>query len=379
MIGQCINAAIVTELSRISRDVKDFCNFWDFLKQYDATFISLKENFDTMTPIGEMMVIQAISFAQFERKTIVNRIKDGARARAERGLCNGGPKTLGLDHHKHKKGYLVINEKEAAVVRHIAAKFLELNSLSKLRDYLNENGYRTKSYTTNMGKKVGGSLWNRQSLLNILTNVKLIGKVKVNTANKNSVQDQLPPEQKYKLVDAVWPSILDKDIFDQIQIRLRSNKKLQRKHTHVYRLSGLIECGICGRDLAGASANGSGGKYYYYNHTRAFSAKGKHKERCPLERLPALRLEEAIIDRVMMLAKDKRILAQLIENARSTSKEITKDIETMIASKLQEAGKFRRMIDNLVSTLADLPNGVKPKTVLSRIAKLEKDLAEIRI
>ena len=220
-----INAVIVTELSRISRDVKDFCNFWEFLKQHEATFISLKENFDTTTPIGEMMVIQAISFAQFERKTIVNRIKDGARARAERGLSNGGVKVLGLDPHKHKKGYLVVNEKEAAVVRHIYQKFLELGSLAKLRDYLNDNGYRTKKYTTKSGKKAGGSVWSRQSLLNLLTNVKLTGKIAVNSANKDYDQSELPTEQQYRLVNAVWPAIISQSVFEQTQEKLKTNKK----------------------------------------------------------------------------------------------------------------------------------------------------------
>ena len=80
-----VDVVIVTELSRLSRRVKDFCHVWDFLKENDIKFMSLKENFDTSTPMGELMLIQAISFAQFERETIVGRIKNGARARAERG------------------------------------------------------------------------------------------------------------------------------------------------------------------------------------------------------------------------------------------------------------------------------------------------------
>jgi len=372
-----INAVIVTELSRISRDVKDFCNFWELLKQHDATFISLKENFDTTTPIGEMMVIQAISFAQFERKTIVNRIKDGARARAERGLSNGGVKVLGLDPHKHKKGHLIINEKEAAIVRHITQKFLELGSLAKLRDYLNDNGYRTKSYVTKSGKKSGGSVWSRQTLLNLLTNVKLIGKIPVNSINKEYDQTELTPEHQYRLVDAVWPAIIDQANFDQIQERLKINKRFQKRHKHTYRLSGLIECSLCGRDLAGASANGAKGKYYYYQHSRNFSTKGKHKERCPLERIPAVRLEEAIVDRIVELAKDRKLLEQLLEDAKKSSVEITKDLGSMIASKTQELGRLERMIDNLVTSLAELPRGVKPGTILSKVEKLEKEKTNV--
>ena len=70
-----INGVIVTELSRLNRNVKDFLQFWDFLKRYNGKFFSLKENFDTSTAIGEMMVIQSVSFAQFERNSIVDDMK----------------------------------------------------------------------------------------------------------------------------------------------------------------------------------------------------------------------------------------------------------------------------------------------------------------
>jgi DNA invertase Pin-like site-specific DNA recombinase len=82
-----INAVVVTELSRLNRKVKDFCEVWDLFKEHNVAMFSLKENFDTSTPMGELMLIQAMSFAQFERSTIVDRIKKGARARAERGLA----------------------------------------------------------------------------------------------------------------------------------------------------------------------------------------------------------------------------------------------------------------------------------------------------
>ena len=111
-----INAVIVTELSRLSRNVRDFCQFRDFLTHHKAKFFSLKENFDTSTPMGELMVVQAISFSQFERTTIVTRIKDGARARAERGLTNGGQRSLGYDPDPTRPCHLVVNESERAYV-----------------------------------------------------------------------------------------------------------------------------------------------------------------------------------------------------------------------------------------------------------------------
>ena len=59
---------LVTELSRLSRNMKDFCSIWDFLKAHRAQFLSLRENFDTTTAAGEMMIFSIINFAQFEKE-----------------------------------------------------------------------------------------------------------------------------------------------------------------------------------------------------------------------------------------------------------------------------------------------------------------------
>ncbi len=366
-----INAVIFTELSRISRDVKDFCNFWEFLKEHRAIFISLKENFDTTTPIGEMMVIQAISFAQFERKTIVQRIKDGARARAERGLANGGVNLLGFDRHPHKRGSLVINEDESISVRYIFTKFLELGSIAKTREYLNHNGYRTKSYITQDGRQRGGQIWTHTTLHSLLTNIRIIGKVEVNTSNKHVLPDDLPHPERYRLVDASWPAIVDESLFVQVQEKLAHNGRYGKHHIHQYRLSGIVECGLCGKELSGQSANGKGGKYFYYAHSRKHNIQGNHLDRCQMERMPAVRLEEAVISRLMELARDKKLLAQLASDSDVNTEELTKEIDQVLASKEQDKRKLDRMIDNLITTLAELPDGMKPKVILEKVADLE--------
>ena len=51
-----VNLIISTELSRLSRSIRDFCHIWDLLKKHNASFITLRESFDTTTASGEMMV-----------------------------------------------------------------------------------------------------------------------------------------------------------------------------------------------------------------------------------------------------------------------------------------------------------------------------------
>ena len=367
-----INGVIVTELSRLSRDVKDFCQFWEFLKRHSATFFSLKESFDTSTPIGEMMVIQCISFAQFERKNIIARIKDGSRARAERGLSNGGQRILGFDPDPLKRCHLVVNQEEATVVRHLFEKFLELGSLAKLRVYLNASGSRTKSFVTRQGRQSGGMPWTDTGIYRLLTNLALLGKREINKVNRGVNPEELREIDRYKVVDAHWPAILDEEIFWRAQEAMLSNARFGKSHKHVYRLTGLVHCGVCGDMLVGKSATGRTGKYYYYGHNRKFRAvNDTHKQRCPLERIPAIRLEEAAVGRLVELAGNRKLLAQLAKDSNQEAGGRELELSRMIAVKEQERRNLQRLIENLMMSLAERPEGLSLPSVYGKIAEME--------
>ena len=171
-----INAIICTELSRLSRSVKDFVQFWDFLKQHNVKLILVNSFIDTSDYMGEYFLYMEINNAQLERKRTIHRIRAGHLSRAHRGLTSGGVRILGYDPDLYKTCHLMVNKKEVAYVNMIFNKFLELGSAAKVVTYLNENGYRTKSYITKKGgqKRVGG-LWSDQSIHRLLTNLTYIG------------------------------------------------------------------------------------------------------------------------------------------------------------------------------------------------------------
>jgi site-specific DNA recombinase len=373
-----VNAVVVTELSRLSRNVKDFCQFWDFLKAHRATFLSLKENFDTSTPIGELMVIQCIGFAQFERKTIVARIKDGAKARAERGLASGGQRLLGLDRDPHRRCHLLVNEKEVVVVRRLFEKFVELGSIAKLQAYLNENGYRTKSYVSQEGRQIGGKLWTHTSLHKLLINQALIGKREINKSNRNAPAEDVPESEHYRVVPAAWPAILDEKLFRTVQEKLKSNRNFAKPHKHIYRLTGLIRCGACGEILGGKSATGRHGKFYYYAHNRKFTTKGdSHSLRCPLERLPAVNLEEAVIGRLSQISSNKKLLKELVATSQEKNLKSHAQIDQLLAQKEQDRRRIERLIDNLTSLLAEQPEGLSIKSILDKVRDYEHQLEQV--
>ncbi len=348
-----VNAVVVTELSRLSRFVKDFCEIQEFFKQHRVAFFSLRESFDTSTPAGELMLMQSIAFAQFERHSIVDRIKKGARARAERGLANGYI-PLGFKPVEHKPNYREVDESERIYVEMIFRKALELKKLGHLMKYLNENGYRTKEFITKAGKKTGGKRWIFSSLYAVLTNRSYIGEREVNKRFRSADQATLKDEERYFYVDAHWPALVSKELFYDVQRLMEQNRKKARKYIHEYRLTGLIQCSECAASMVGKSGTGKNGKYFYYGHKRKMLTQGDtHLHRCKIENISAPILEETIIARMKDLSDDPDLLAELARISSSDSKAKTEHQKSLVTAKEQERRRLDQKLSNLYDSIAD--------------------------
>lgn len=156
---------VVYRLDRISRNVSDFANLIDDLNKYSTAFICIKEQFDTSTPMGRAMMNIAAVFAQLERETIAERIKDNMYMLAKDGHWLGGTTPLGYKSVKRINGdktyyTLEFDENQIDLVRLIFDKYREINSISGVETYLTLNGYRTQK----------GNLWDNNNLKRVLTN-----------------------------------------------------------------------------------------------------------------------------------------------------------------------------------------------------------------
>jgi len=208
-----INLIVATELSRLNRNIKDFCEVWDLLKDHKASFVTLRENFDTTTASGEMMVFNLINYAQYERKQTSERISANWLSRSKRGLWNGGTIPLGYDRNPKNKAELAVNEMEALTVRKIFEVFLEQETVRKTQAVVTELGIRNKSYTNKHGLEKGGKSFSVDTLQSLLTNKAYIG-IKELRHKDDSSED----------IKAVWPAIIDKDVFQKVQERLSQNR-----------------------------------------------------------------------------------------------------------------------------------------------------------
>ncbi len=93
--------------------------------------MSLREDFDTTTAEGEMLLFQLMNFAQFERKQTSERVAANILARAGRGLYNGGSIPLGYKKSHERSGHLEIHHQHAETVRIAYDTFLNEGSLSR--------------------------------------------------------------------------------------------------------------------------------------------------------------------------------------------------------------------------------------------------------
>lgn len=142
-------------LDRISRSVGDFAPLVEDLIARNIGFISIKEQFDTSTPMGKAMMYIASVFAQLERETIAERVRDHMLMLARSGRWLGGTPPTGFLSEKVEEVVvdgkiktsckLKWNPDEIETVRTIYEKFLETHSVSGVLKYLMRSGVRSRT------------------------------------------------------------------------------------------------------------------------------------------------------------------------------------------------------------------------------------------
>ena len=267
-----ISLILVTDLSRLSRNILDFCLLLEDLKKHNAKFLSMKEQFDTSTPAGEMMVFNMINLAQFERKQTSERVSQNFHARAQRGLLNGGGVILGYDKAPKNSSTYFVNESEADDVRRIFEMFIEEGSCPKTIERLNQSGIKPKTNYKRKYRAANRGIWHRQTLVGLLTNIAYVGKREVNKGKRTQDPETLKAYEKYQVVKASWPPIVDQKVFDEAQkiiavTHLAQTQRLAKKETRVFFLTGLLKCGECGAPYFGAASHGKNKPHRYYKHS----------------------------------------------------------------------------------------------------------------
>ncbi|MBX7528637.1 recombinase family protein [Qipengyuania vesicularis] len=210
-----IDIVVVYKIDRLTRSLTDFSKIVEVFEAADCSFVSVTQSFNTTNSMGRLMLNVLLSFAQFEREVTGERIRDKIAASKKRGMWMGGLPPLGYDRPNNESRKLEINENEAATVRHIFEKYLQLGSVHALQRDLDADGVLSKVHVTAKGKTSGGLPFSRGALFHLLRNRIYQGQI----------------VHKDEVYDGQHDAIVEKDLFERVQAHLSRNARRSRQRT----------------------------------------------------------------------------------------------------------------------------------------------------
>lgn len=169
-----VDVIVVYKVDRLTRSLPDFARIVEILDDNDASFVSVTQSFNTTSSMGRLTLNVLLSFAQFEREVTGERIRDKIAASKARGMWMGGNIPAGYDVQDRK---LVINPKEAAKVRMIFERYVEIGSVATLALQLEDGGVRSPKRVSRNGRTIGGLVFSKGALYAILKNRIYVGEV----------------------------------------------------------------------------------------------------------------------------------------------------------------------------------------------------------
>lgn len=359
-----INLVLVTELSRFTRSMKDFSLLQEFMKKHGCEFLSLRENFDSSSATGSLVMSIMATLAEFERKQTAERISNSFHERAKRGLYNGGPLPLGYEVDKAKNGHLAVVPEEAELVRRAFQVFLEEENVANAAKRLNKEGPELPR-TMRSASSLRGRQWQFNMLVCLLKNKAYVG-IRQYTDKGGRPVD----------TEASWEPIVDLAVFERAQVLLAKNKHRRQGYgqsRYPYTLSGSIFCKTCGHRMAGKSATGKSHKIAYYDHSWQQKQNATQEKAPPLctshRRILANRIEPRIWNDVKAFLVDEQLAKTLLAKAKA-KKPKDEAAERRIRTQAQ-IDKAARQIEALAERIADLPKGLDARPFYSQMEKLQ--------
>ncbi|MCE4044586.1 recombinase family protein [Lysinibacillus fusiformis] len=228
---------LVWKIDRISRNLKDFSEMYEELKDCKVTFVSKNEQFDTSTAMGEAMLKIILVFAELERKLTAERVFSIMLSRAEKGLWNGATVPFGYVWSEEEK-FPVIDPDESKIIQYIFNSYESLRSTLKVAYRLHEEKIATKR----------NGQWTAKTVRDILRNPFYIGTYRYNMRESGGSR-RLKNKEEWIVVDNNHPGIIEKEQFDRVNKLLSDNYRgltdVQRADIHKHIFSKMLYCGKC--------------------------------------------------------------------------------------------------------------------------------------
>jgi site-specific DNA recombinase len=274
-----IDIVVVYKVDRLTRSLLDFSKLVEAFDKAGVSFVSITQSFNTTTSMGRLTLNMLLSFAQFEREVTAERIRDKIAASKARGMWMGGTPPLG---YRPDGRSLEIVEDDAALIRNIFARYLELGSVRLLYNALMADGIAVPERSASTGRRMGGGAFTRGQLYKILTNPIYIGEI----------------HHQGRSYKGLHSAIIERAVWDAVQAQLGENLQGERSPGQIKSpslLAGLI-VDEAGEPLVATHACKGKVRYRYYV-SRALQHEPDAESTTGM-RIPAREIEAAVIERM---------------------------------------------------------------------------------
>ena len=375
-------AIVVYRLDRISRNIGDFAKLIEKLNGMKIDFISIKEQFDTSSPMGRAMMYISSVFSQLERETIAERIRDNMHELSKTGRWLGGVPPTGyqsesissitIDGKTKRACKLKAIPEEISLVTLVFDKFLETGSLTKTETYLLQNGYTTKNGKQFTRFTIKGLLTNpvymiadefaytylKEKNVDLFSDESEFDGVHGIMAYNRTLQqpgkaNQLKPMEEWIVSVGKHEGIIEGATWEKVQRLLERNKSKSYKkpRSNVALLSGLLICGNCGdymRPKVSQRVNTEGEFIYSY----MCSTKERSKSHiCNMKNCNGNILDADIIEQLKSLSEDHSDFFRQLERSKRVLMGDRQEYDNEIAQLKSKVSENDDEIKGLVSAL----------------------------
>src|SRR4029453_11558938 len=270
-----IDIVLAYKVDRLTRSLADFAKLIELFDAHGVSFVSVTQSFHTSSSMGRLTLNVLLSFAQFERELVGERVRDKIAASKRKGLWVGGPVPLGYTAVDKK---IVVVPTEAEAVRMIFARYLELGSIRALADGLDRRGIRSKPRPLSNGRTIGGGRFGVGALAHLLQNRFYIGEV----------------VYRGEVYRGEHEPILEPALFEAVQGKLVAQAVARRSRL---RGSAALLTGRLfderGNRMSASHSNKGGARYRYYLSQAVL--QGKPQPTRLVGRVPAAETETLVV------------------------------------------------------------------------------------
>jgi len=329
-----VDTIVVYKIDRLTRSLADFAKIVEILDARAASFVSVTQQFNTTTSMGRLTLNILLSFAQFEREVIGERIRDKIAASKRKGMWMGGVPPLG---YRAQDGKLLVIESESEIVGVIFRRYAALGSVRLLKEELEARGIQSKSWMPASGRRTGGKPFSRGALYHVLQNHLYRGEIVHN--GKAHPGEHTP--------------IIDQPLWDAVQAQLAAHTAERKPGTRTRPpslLAGML-FDSDGNRMAPTHATKKGRRYRYYV-SRPLITNDQTDGSAGL-RVPAEEIEQAVTSRLRQWLVDPGSIYQAtrLRDATAQRRLITRAEETGKSWPELPAARQRTFLNSLIERI----------------------------